>query len=230
MTNTLYLSNTYSFELDASILMVEKDEKGSYILLDQTIFYPQGGGQPSDQGVLQGRDFKIKVVMVRQIEGEIRHYIDTEIIGNEKGQKVTCYLDQIRRILNAKYHTAGHLLGNVVEDLHPNLRAMKGHSFPNEAYVEFHGSDLPNNTKIQDELSKSINNNLKTKIFQIDQESFEQQFYKLPYPIPGNKAFRVMQIQGFSPIPCGGTHLSSTNEIGHMVITKIKGKNDSVRI
>ncbi len=225
-----YLENTYLFNLETFITCEGKDDRGTFVLLDETIFYPQGGGQPSDEGILQGNNLQINITTVRQIENEIRHYIGAENLPNLENLRVICFIDKDKRLLNARYHTAAHLLGNIVESLYPKLKATKGHSFPNQAYVEFQGTDLPDVIRLQDALTQSINSAFAIKIFEINPAAFEQQFYKLPYSIPENKDFRVMQIAGLSPIPCGGTHLSTTNEIGNMIIGKVKTKNDVVHI
>jgi alanyl-tRNA synthetase len=127
-------------------------------------------------------------------------------------------------------HTAGHLLGNVVEELYPNLKAQKCHAFPGEAHIEFHGDEMPNEKLLRESLQNAITKNLATKIFEIDRDEFESTFYKLPYEIPGNKKFRVMQIGNYPPIPCGGTHLASTSEIGEIILSKMKSKNGILKI
>ena len=228
MTKPVYLKDTYLFEFNSSITHQGKDEKGNYILLDQTIFYPQGGGQPSDVGIIKGNDFVAEVTFVKMIENEIRHYITS--LDALINCKVTLHIDQDKRLLNSRYHTSAHLLGNVVEVLYPSLKAIKGHSFPGEAYVEFQGNSEIDLSNLEEALNLAIKENHQTKIFAINPISFEKQFYKLPYAIPGNKDFRVMQIGGFLPVPCGGTHLRVTSEIGKIEITKIKAKNDITRI
>ncbi len=230
MALALYLTDTYLFESTASIVNSGEDERGSYVSLDQTIFYPQGGGQPSDQGKISGEGFELSVLTVRRIGEEIRHYLEKSEATDLKGLKVACLVDKDRRMLNARYHTAAHLLGNVAEALYSGFQAIKGHSFPGEAYVEFQGASLPEADKLMDGLKAAIDSNLKTKIFETDRESFERLFYKLPYEIPGDKKFRVMQIESFPPVPCGGTHLSNTGEIGIVEIGKIKTKNGMARI
>ncbi|WP_341756058.1 alanyl-tRNA editing protein [Candidatus Tisiphia endosymbiont of Nemotelus nigrinus] len=229
MTKQLYLTDTYLFESNAYIITKKEDDRGNYLLLDQTIFYPQGGGQPSDQGFIRGDDFVLKVVSVRQVENEVRHYLEDTTLSLD-GKETKCLLDKDRRILNARYHTAAHPLGNIVEALYPSLKAIKGHSFPNESYVNFQGSDIPDIDKLQDDIDKIIAVGYKIIIFESDPISFEQQFYKLPYHIPNNKVFRVMQIENFAPVPCGGTHLSTTKEIISIILGKIKTKNDIVCI
>jgi alanyl-tRNA synthetase len=199
-----------------------------YILLDRTIFYPQGGGQPCNHGKIVGDDFEYTVHDVRQIEAEIRHYI--EPIQNYAQSSVKCVIDKDRRLLNARYHTAGHLLGNVVEELYPNLKAQKCHAFPGEAYIEFCGDEIPNEKLLQESLQNGIAKNFPTKIFETDCKQFESTYYKLPYQIPENKKFRIMQIGNYLPIPCGGTHVKSTGEIREITLKKLKVKNGVLKI
>jgi alanyl-tRNA synthetase len=204
-------------------------------LLNQTIFYPQGGGQPCDHGKIIGDDFEYAVRDVRQIEDEIRHYIENGSAQNSppnslKNIDVKCILHKERRLLNARHHTAGHLLGNVVEELYSDLKAQKCHAFPGEAYIEFRGDEVPNEPSLSDALRNAIAKKLSTKIFETDRKQFESVYYKLPYEIPENKKFRVMQIGNYPPIPCGGTHVKSTGEIGEIMLKKMKQKNGVLKI
>jgi alanyl-tRNA synthetase len=230
MTKKLYLQGTYQFDFESLIQEVGKDEKGIFIILDQTAFYPQGGGQPSDHGVIKNDHFEANVIHVAQHGEQIRHYIEPIATEALVAQKVYGAVDQKRRLTNARYHTAGHLLSNIVEILNPKLKAIKGHSFPGEAYVEFQGDEAIDVGVLQNTINEAITRDDKTTIFEIDPKAFEKQFYKLLYSIPDNKKFRVMQIGDMLPIPCGGTHLSSIGEIGLMKINKIKNKNGILRI
>ncbi|MDR2782085.1 MAG: alanyl-tRNA editing protein [Holosporaceae bacterium] len=234
MTDQLYLNDTYLFESDARIVEYKKDERDmSYILLNQTIFYPQGGGQPCDHGKIICGDFEYAVRDVKQIGDEIRHYIEPfkNLMQNpSENSSVKCFIAKNRRLLNARYHTAGHLLGNIVKELHPNLKAQKCHAFPGEAYIEFCGDEVPNEQLLSEKLQNAIEKNSPTKIFETDRRQFESIYYKLPYEIPESKKFRVMQIGNYPPIPCGGTHIKSTGEIGEMTLKKMKQKNGLLKI
>jgi alanyl-tRNA synthetase len=234
MTDQLYLENTYLFELDAHITEYKKDERNMpYILLDQTIFYPQGRGQPCDHGQIIGDDFGGIVQDVRQIGEEIRHYIEPfkNLAKNpSENSPVKCFIAKNRRLLNARYHSAGHLLGNVVEELSCCLLAQKCCTFPEEAYIEFSGSEMPNEKSLQKSLQNAIAKNLPIKIFETDHKQFKSIYYKLQYKIPENKKFRVMQIGNYPPIPCGGTHVASISEIKEIVLKKMKQKDDLLKI
>lgn len=229
MTTPLYLNDTYLFESQAHITHLGTDEKGPYVLLDSTVFYPQGGGQPSDQGFIRLNSEDIAVHFVRQVDQESRHYVQ-QTKDTWLNQPVTLTLDRERRLLNAQYHTAAHLLGHVVEQMYPALVAVKGHSFPNEAYVEFTGKDATEITRIQQNITQAIADNLDTTTFYSTPADFEQKFYKLPYPVPAHKAFRALQIGDYSPTPCGGTHVSNTSEIPGITIRKISAKADKIKI
>lgn len=209
-----------------------KDEKGIFIILDQTAFYPQSGGQPSDQGIIKNDCFEADVIHVAQQGDEIKHYITSQTTEIPVGSKVYCLLNQERRLINARYHTAGHLLGNILEILNPKLKAIKGHSFSGEAYVEFQGDvdEAINPTTLQNTINEASARNDKAMVFEMKPTAFEEQFYKLPYRIPDNKKFRAMQIGNMLPVPYGGTHLSYIGEIEHMRIIKIKNRNNCMHI
>jgi len=230
MTNKLYLKDTYQLHFEGIVQEAGKDEKGIFITLDQTAFYPQGGGQPADHGVIGNDRIKVNVAHVAQHGEQIRHYIEPSTIETLVAQKVYGVVDQNRRLTNARYHTAAHLLGNIAEIINPKLKAIKGHSFPGEAYVECQGDEAISLEELQNAANEAIAANDKTTIWEIDPQSFEKQFYKLPYKTPDNKKFRVMRIGTMPPVPCGGTHMSSVGEIGLIQINKIKNKNGILRI
>lgn len=229
MSISLFLSDTYLFECQSAVIGINHDEKGFYVVLDQTVFYPQGGGQPSDQGVLRCNHVEIHISHAKQIGSEIRHYVSM-LPDLPVGTYIMSQIDQERRILNARYHTAAHLIGNIAEHICPTLKAVKGHSFPGEAYVEFQGSEIPDIKVLTESLNKAIYECLPTRTFEISAKVFEEQFYKLPYDIPNDKAFRIMKISDYLPVPCGGTHLSNCSEIGYIEIGKVKVKNGILRI
>lgn len=93
MTKALYLNDSYQKECDATVVSVKE---GKFVVLDQTIFYPKGGGQPCDTGkILKGND-SCNVVYVGKFAGEISHEIDRENFLHED-DKVHCVLNWDRR-------------------------------------------------------------------------------------------------------------------------------------
>src|SRR3989338_2056536 len=103
MTEPLYLTDSYAKECEATVASV-KDSK--YVVLDKTIFYPKGGGQPSDTGkivrVADGSEFK--VIFAGKFECEVSHEIDRE--GLQSGDKIKCLVNWERRHKLMRMHTA----------------------------------------------------------------------------------------------------------------------------
>jgi alanyl-tRNA synthetase len=225
MTKALYLENTYLFATEAKII----EQREDYIILDQTVFYPQGGGQPFDCGKIETPNTVMQIDAVRFIDNEIRHF--GNINGDLVQAKVFCTIDQERRLLNARYHTAGHLLANIIENIYQNLTPKKCHAFPGESYVEFQCDGTTYDFEaVQQRLNDDISTGSTTKIFEINRDLFEKKYYKLPYAIGDDKDFRVLQIGNYKPIPCGGTHLKNTQEIGIATIKKSKVKNNVLKV
>lgn len=84
----------------------QSDENGSYVILKSSPFYPQGGGQPSDQGYLVLEEEKLFILRVKEIEGQVQHYIAQARKEDLVGKKVECKVDLEKRELHSKLHTS----------------------------------------------------------------------------------------------------------------------------
>lgn len=217
-THPAYFEDTYRFEDQAVITAMGQDENGHFILLNQTIFHPQGGGQPSDQGTLQMKDIIIPIHRVKTVDNMIKHYTDKDY-GPLIGQTVSCTLDQEKRLTHARLHTAGHLISHIIESLAPHWNSVKGHHFPNECYVEFtsqNGNLEPFSEKL---LTQEIE-----KYIELDCSITTNQ-------VVGDKVIvRSVRIGDFPFSPCGGTHVKSLKELKGLKITRIKIKNNTMKI
>ena len=113
MTDLLYMDDCYLKECDAK---VEEVLEGNKIVLDRTVFYPQGGGVPCDTGKIvrngKGNAEEFAVTAVKKEEGKIVHYVDRE--GIQKGDSAHCLLDWERRYRFMQYHTAAHVLAGTL--------------------------------------------------------------------------------------------------------------------
>ena len=231
-TKLNYLQDTYQYQGDAKIINASQDEKGPYVIFDQTIFYPQGGGQPSDTGMIEVSGENIEIKKVRTVGDEIRHYI-SGALPEFKEQKVHQAINLDKRILHARYHSAGHLISKVVAELSPSLRAVKGHHFPGEAYVEFllKGPKVDlDQESLESALSEQIAADIPLKAQMISGDEFAERFKDLPYDVPKDKQLRIVSIGETSIDPCGGTHVKSLGELGAIKITRIKLKKGRVKI
>lgn len=235
MNKFSYYEDTYKVADTAVIESVQCDDKGYFILLDHTIFYPQGGGQPSDQGQLGLGDLNISVLSAKMINGDIRHYIDKDY-SHIVGQQVNCHVDQKKRLHHSKLHTSGHLISNVLESLYPSYKAIKGHHFPGECYVEFiaKNSDLMNIdlALLKQEMALVITQDQQVQSMFVTDEQFRKIGLDTPYAIPTNgvQSIRLVKIGDFSYQACGGTHIRSTSELQGLEIMKIKVKGTSLKV
>lgn len=229
----MYNKYPNKFDAIAGIISYGQDEKGLYVLLSESLFYPQGGGQPSDQGEIIAKNIRHQVLGVRNIDGQIRHYITGVSNAIGAGDEVRLIVDEARRKINSKYHTAGHLLAAVTEKTFPELSAIKGHQFPGEAYVEFEGGvdDLDGFLNaVSKNLKNSIVGNSIVSTEEVCVEDLSRVMENLPKDFAKDKAIRVCHIEGFEPVPCGGTHVKALKEIAGLQIKKCKSKKGKTKI
>ena len=109
-TIAIYLEDSYAKEMDAQILEVIPDGENRWrLILDKTVFYPMGGGQPTDQGELASGNWNGKVYQVMIRDGEINHYVESSE-SPEINSMVHGTLNWDRRYKNMKMHSAGHVV------------------------------------------------------------------------------------------------------------------------
>ena len=234
-TKALYLTDTYLFQSSAHVETIEHDGQGMAVILDQTIFYPQGGGQPADTGMIVSglAEFQVIKVLYRP-DGAIAHY-GSLLKGELKaGDKVTLSIDGNRRFLNARNHTAGHLLAFAAERSYPQLVAIKGYHFPDGPYVEFEGflseaekAQVP--TVLQQAVKQMIAQGLPVAIRLVDADDLAKLCRNILPNIPKDKPIRVMIIDSLA-LGCGGTHIANTKEVGSFVVRKVKQEKGKVKI
>jgi Ser-tRNA(Ala) deacylase AlaX len=231
MTKLNYLDNTYLFESEAIFVEIKENEKGKAIILDETIFYPQGGGQSADKGeiVLANNIFVISDVRLDET-GTVWHFGEFKNGSFKQGDKVRLKIDKDKRILNAKLHSAGHLLDCAVTKMGiENLKPTKGFHFPDGPYVEYNGI-IENPAEIIPILQKNIDE-LIAQNLQVEKKDLStEEAQKMGIWAPIGKSARVVNFAGFPICGCGGTHVNSASEIGKIVIRKIKSNQGKTRI
>lgn len=244
MTPTLleYLDDTYKLASTANVVKTEelpnpegKNHQRFSIVLDKTIFYPQGGGQPYDTGFISSKNGKFLVQETRFSEGLVNHIGVFETGFFQSGDNVGLSVNGERRLLLSKLHTAGHLLDVSMINLGYELPPTKGYHFPDSPYVEYAG-EIPVEErknlciKLEAELKKMIAEGREIKKFIVENEDELKKFCKVvPDYIPKDKPVRIVAVAGYN-CPCGGTHVKNTSELGNIQVTKIKVKGGNVRV
>ncbi|KAJ8113767.1 hypothetical protein ONZ43_g5078 [Nemania bipapillata] len=239
-----------------SVASLEEANKGLFkgasdedhvVVTEQTIFHPQGGGQPSDVGTIRassGASFDVSAVRMNQVtEGEVLHLGRfTDVSPHFKpGDLVTQTIDSEKRLLYSRYHTAGHVLGAAVRHLLENEVAnfdeLKASHFPDSASCEFQGLiEGKWKESIQARVDAYIDKDMPVEIDFWDENDFKAN--GLERLIPDRKAmgmaddekFRVVKIKGAEVYPCGGTHVDSTQLCGKTNVKKISRSKGMSRV
>jgi len=229
-TKALYLEDSYLKEWEAQVIEVSgQDEKqGRFIVLDQTAFYPNGGGQPYDAGKLIRLEdnSEFQVIYTGKFEGKISHEVDKE--GLKKGDKVKCFLDWKRRYKLMRMHTAAHILSPII---HTQTQALiTGNQLDIEkSRIDF---DLENfNKEAFKDYIKSANEivswNLPIKSFYVSQDQLanDKSLCKLAKGLPPDlKEIRIIEIESFDKQADGGTHVAKTSEVGKIIFLDAENK------
>lgn len=231
-TKLLYLEDFTCLKSQAKVLEVIQENDHCIVILDQTIFYPQGGGQPYDTGILQSPTGEFVVEEVRFVDGVVRH------IGNgniQVGDSVICHVDKDRRMLNARIHSAGHLVDKAIAELNLPWKPGKGYHFPNGPYDEYQGSlEGIDKEKLKSDIERLCNEYIikggKTEvIFMTKQEMQKVCRYTPDFPEEKETRARIVIHDGFY-MPCGGTPVADLSEIGSMTIRKIRPEGSNIRV
>lgn len=238
-THLTYLNNSYQFESNAFVTEVKLNDFGqSVVLLDSTIMYPQGGGQPFDQGKISQGKVLFEVSEVRlnnHVVNHIGRFVSVETDFSFEN-KVCIHIDESRRRLHARLHTAGHLVDDAVVKLGYQLKPIKGYHFPDGPYVEYQGILNGDPTRIALDIESRLREIIATN-YQPHQEivqsthDLEGKVIYLPDFLPEGKPIGIVYVS--SPTRgqcCGGTHVKYLQEIGSISIPKIKSKGGNTRI
>ena len=227
-TEPIYLTDSYAKEMDAKVMAVEKESDKKYeVVLDKTVFYPIGGGQPTDQGYLTygGNEAEVYLVMVK--EGEIWHHIRADnppVVGDV----VHGVIDWERRYKNMRLHSGGHivdfamyLLGYSPKTLQP----LKG-DHGKKPYIAYQGAiedDIKQ--RLEDKSNELVANGLKFSYeFKTLDEVKDGVIYMQP-GLPTNKPLRMLKLEGVGAVADGGTQVANTKEIGRIQITSVETKD-----
>lgn len=235
LTQLKYLEDSYLLEGEAKILEVSSNEAGKTVaILDQTIFHPQGGGQPYDKGEIATDNAKFSVEEVRFEKGVVKH-IGGFVTGSlVNGDSVTLLVVNSVRTLNRRNHTAGHIIDIAIKNIGEKLIPIKGFHFPQGAYVEYQGvlneeEKEEKRSKLEKEVNQIIEDSHLVEARLVNKEELSQLCDYVPEWIPKDKPIRIVKIGEFSAHPCGGTHVKNTKEVGHVMID-LKNKSGNTRV
>jgi misacylated tRNA(Ala) deacylase len=224
----LYLQDSYIKEYETKIISIEENK----IILEKTIFYPMGGGQPSDKGILQSKDEILNIVEVKKIDGEIIHIVHKKPEIIKENEIINCKLDWERRHTLMRYHTATHILCSVFNKYAGAL--ITGNQIDvDKTRIDFdlENFDREKITYYSDLANQIISRNIDIEIFFMNRDKAMkiEGITKLAKALPPSiEKLRIVKIGDFDMQADGGTHVKNTSEIGKIEIIKAenKGKNN----
>jgi misacylated tRNA(Ala) deacylase len=229
MTDELFREDATLQRCEARVLAVD----AGGIRLDRTVFYPQGGGQAGDAGVLRlsdGREVRIVDTKKGTTPGEIVHLPapDADVSMLTPGAEVSAIIDWQRRHRHMRFHTATHLLCALIP--HP----VDGCSITADyARLDFHMIEPLDKEALTAGLARLVAEAHAVShrwITEAELDANPQLVRSMSVQPPrGHGRVRVMDVDGVDLQPCGGTHVANTAEIGRVVVTKIEKKSAKTR-
>lgn len=226
-TQQLYLTNSYAKEMEAEILAIKPDGASWRVLLDKTVFYPMGGGQPTDQGILTADSWKAEVYQVLQREGEIWHFLRCQY-PPEVGMKVRGLVNWERRYKNMRVHSAGHVVDFAMYQLGyspTTLSPLKG-DHGKKPYIVYVGTVSEDyRQKLEDKANELVQKNLTFETLFQPFASLQKEALYLQPGLPMNKPLRTLRLETIGAVADGGTQVKSTQEVGRILIISVEEKD-----
>ena len=228
MTDELFREDATLRACEARVVALE--EGG--VILDRTVFYPQGGGQAGDSGELRAADGTVfEIIDTRKSKlhaGGVLHVLAVGTAAPPVGTAVTAQIDAARRDAHRRFHTATHLLCALVP------HAVDGCSITRDyARLDFHMSEPLDKEALNAGLARLVAGAHAVRHRWISEAELDAQPQLVRsmsvQPPRGLGRVRVLEIEGVDLQPCGGTHVSNTREVGAVRVTRIEKKSAMTR-
>jgi misacylated tRNA(Ala) deacylase len=219
----IFRDDAYCKSCEATV--VSADEQG--IRLDRTVFYPTGGGQPGDSGILRlagGETIRIVEARKGVDHEDVVHILEPGTAQPAPGTKVTAEIDWDRRYRHMRIHSCLHLLCAVVTG-----DVTGGQIGDSKGRLDF---NLPDTSLDKEEITAHLNrliaedHPVSSRWISDDELAANSQLVRTMSvkPPTGNGQVRLLEIAGVDLQPCGGTHVARTAEIGPVIVGKIENK------
>ncbi len=225
-TELLYMDDSYLREFDAIVSSVKQDE----VSLNRTAFYPQGGGLPSDTGIIRKGNEEYKVVDVRKEGGTVWHKVPGHSLT--EGDEIRGIIEWDRRYRVMRMHTALHALIAIMNEKYGVL--VTGNKIsPERSRVDVN-LEKPDKELVREaieETNRILSKGLPVKIYHLPREEAMKipGIVKLANALPPSvDRLRIVEIEGVDIQADGGPHVANTKEVGKIIFLKLenKGRNN----
>ena len=219
MTNKLYYEDPYLTTFTASIIKKEPE----YVIISETAFYPTGGGQPCDTGSLNG----ISVINVEIIDGELRHFLAEPL--DSQSIEVKGNVNWARRFDHMQQHAGQHILSAAFAELF-QMQTVSFHLGKETATIDLDTTEVTEEQlkKVEELANQIILENRAIETKWVTEDELTQ--YKLRKSTSIKEDIRLVIIPDFDYNACGGTHPSSTGQVGSIKILQTEKQKRHIRV
>lgn len=221
VTEKLYYADPRLSAFTATVQECREAQDGWEIVLDRTAFYPEGGGQPCDQGTLERWD----VLDVREEDGVILHRLEKPLLP---GEKVSGRVDMARRIDYTQQHSADHILTGVIHKRY-GYDNVGFHMGETSTFIDLNGvldeAELAEMERVANEV---VWMDLPVEVSWPDAQTLAQMDYRSKKELTG--PVRIVTVPGVDVCACCGTHVRRTGEVGTIKILSCVKLRGGVRV
>ncbi|MBQ7220966.1 MAG: hypothetical protein IJS28_08310 [Synergistaceae bacterium] len=221
MTAKLYYDDLYAQEFDAEIISQTEQDGKFHVVLNQTLFYPSGGGQPCDLGKLGG----VEVVDVHEQGQEIVHVLKSKLTDKH----VHGVIDWARRFELMQQHLGEHLLAGCLYTLHGTHTARMRIEGDNVSIDTDKPIDINAILEAERAANEAVWRDIPVEVIYPDIEEVKANARKLP-PENAELPIRIVKVKGVDYVPCCGLHVSSTGQVGLVKVTSVENHKGGSRI
>jgi len=229
-TKPLFHLNPYLREFTATVVGVYQN----YLVLDATAFYPEGGGQLGDTGIIRIDDTEYRVLGTYSVKGVVVHVLDQAPPEHAVGRQAFGAIDWSKRYRRMKHHTATHiLLGALRRVLGDHVWQAGAEKSEDEARLDItHHKMLTEEEirRVEDLANRVVEDARRVNVYYMPRNEAEAKygFYLYQGGVPETPIIRVVEIEGWDAQACFGTHVSITSEVGGIKIIGVEKIADGV--
>lgn len=220
-TRRLYYEDVYTKEFTATVMECREEKKGYRVILDESAFYPEGGGQPSDYGTLGDA----RVSEVHEKDGELLHYTDKPL---KTGETVVGKINWEHRFDLMQQHSGEHIVSGLIHEKY-GYDNVGFHMGSDVITIDFNGPLTEvQMEEIEQKVNQKIWENSEVEITYPTAEELEELPYRSKKELTGK--VRIVRFPGADLCACCGTHVSHTGEIGMVKLLSVMKFREGVRM
>lgn len=229
MTQLLYYDDPMQQSCSATVLSGGESHQNQVqpITLDRSCFFPEGGGQPGDRGTIAG----IPVLDTKKDhDGSVLHYLAHPLPGTvSPGSTVECVLDWPHRYDYMQQHTGQHVLSGALHQI-ARIATVSVHQGEQTVTIEVDTPTLTDQQlhQVEDEANRVIAQDLPVRAFTVRNEELNQ--YTLRRPTNRTGSVRLVEIEGYDLVACGGVHLPRTGLLNAVKLTGLESIRGRLRL